>query len=432
MHVRHLLIPALILLVLTTTGCFDQVKQAKEAAETISKAAEGLASGDTSGVEDAVSAAQRLLGGGEKVQPVDFRELRELLPETLPGGLTRTDASGQRESTMGISTSKVTGTYEGEGSPRPRVRITITDLGSMRGVGKFANNFEVAVDKEDSQGYERTTEYQGYKATEKFRDTGNYQDGSMSVLVEERFAVEVDGDNVPMETIKASLDRLNVDNLAAMKDRGVGEDDGSSERIAERINEASRQAREYAEEEARRQTESGPNAPAAPLTGPDAGNEASPAPREAVDFRELKALLPEQAAALARTSHEGQTQKMGEITVSSAEATYEEEGGQGRMTITITDVPAGGGIAMMGASWMMMEMERESDTGYERTVEYQGMPAYEKFQRNGDRTSAEKQVAVDRRYLIKVEGRNVEMEAVEALLDQVNLSTLQRLGQPSS
>jgi hypothetical protein len=244
--------------------------------------------------------------------------------------------------------------------------------------------------------------------------------------------VEVDGDNVPMETIKASLDRLDVDNLAAMKDRGVGEDDGSSERIAEQINEASRQAREYAEEEARRQAESGPNAPAAPLTGPDAGSEASPAPREAVDFRELKALLPEQAAALARTSHEGQTQKMGEITVSSAEATYEEEDGQGRMTITITDVPAGGGIAMMGASWMMMEMERESDTGYERTVEYQGMPAYEKFQRNGDRSSAEKQVAVDRRYLIKVEGRNVEMEAVEALLDQINLSTLQRLGQPSS
>jgi hypothetical protein len=434
MHVRHLLIPALALLVLTTTGCFDQFKQAKEAAETISKAAEGLASGDTSGVEDAVSAAQRLLGGGEKVQPVDFRELRELLPETLPGGLTRTDASGTRESTMGISTSKVTGTYEGEGSPQPRVRITITDLGSMRGLGKFANNFEVAVDQEDSQGYERTTEYQGYKATEKFRDTGNYQNGSMSVLVEERFAVEVQGTNVPMETIKASLDRLDVDNLAAMKDRGVGEDDGSSERIAERINEASRQAQEYAEEQARRQTESGPNAPAAPLTGPDAGGEGntSVAPREAVDFRELKALLPEAAAGLARTSHEGQKQTMGEITVSSAEATYETEDGQGRMTVTITDVPAGGGIAMMGASWMLMEMERESDTGYERTIKYQGMPAYEKFQRNGDRTSAEKQVAVDGRYLIKIEGRNVEMEAVETLLNQISLDTLQRLGQPSS
>ena len=37
-----------------------------------------------------------------------------------------------------------------------------------------------------------------------------------------------------------------------------------------------------------------------------------------------------------------------------------------------------------------------------------------------------------RRFLIKIAGRNVDMEAVEALLGQINLSTLQRLGQPSS
>lgn len=157
------------------------------------------------------------------VEPVDFRKLRELLPETV-GDLERTNMEGQKGGAMGVSISTAEATYEGE--ERRRLTIKIADLGAVSGFAMFGYGWAMAdIDRESSSGYEKTTEYEGHKAHEKYnRDSRR---GEMQVLVADRFVVEVEGRDVEMETVKNALAQVNLDALVDMKDEGVQEGEGA-------------------------------------------------------------------------------------------------------------------------------------------------------------------------------------------------------------
>lgn len=75
------------------------------------------------------------------------------------------------------------------------------------------------IDKETENGYERTFMYKGNKGYEKYNN--NSQDGEISVLVAKRFVVEVNGNNVSMNELKAALDMIDTGKLEGMKDLGV-------------------------------------------------------------------------------------------------------------------------------------------------------------------------------------------------------------------
>jgi hypothetical protein len=67
--------------------------------------------------------------------------------------------------------------------------------------------------RETDTGYEKTTTYNGYKAYEKY-DTQDKR-GTMRVFVSERFIVEVQGDNVTIDTLKQALGKIDFKKLAA-------------------------------------------------------------------------------------------------------------------------------------------------------------------------------------------------------------------------
>lgn len=131
-----------------------------------------------------------------------------------------------------------------------------------------------------------------------------------------------------------------------------------------------------------------------------------------VDFRELKELLPEEVAGLHRVRHEGERSGAAGFTLSMAEARYEAEDGSGRIKITIKDTGGLGALATMGmAAWLSVDVDRETERGYERTTRYEGFPAYEEFEsRDGDRGSAELAFIVGERFIVQLEGRDVRME----------------------
>uniref|UniRef100_A0A7V2ZMA1 Lipoprotein n=1 Tax=Ignavibacterium album TaxID=591197 RepID=A0A7V2ZMA1_9BACT len=156
---------------------------------------------------------------GKKVNPVDFRDLKALLPEQI-GNLKRTNASGEKSSAMGINLSKAEADYSDEQGNK-NIDVQITDLGSVSGLNAFAAYgwYMVDIDKETEDGYEKTFVYKSNKGYERYNN--NSKDGEVSVLVARRFVVEINGNNVSMNELKSTLDLIDISKLEAMKDFGV-------------------------------------------------------------------------------------------------------------------------------------------------------------------------------------------------------------------
>lgn len=147
---------------------------------------------------------------------------------------------------------------------------------------------------------------------------------------------------------------------------------------------------------------------------------------EPVDFRALKALLPDGLPGFTRTDATGQKSSALGIKSSSAEATYES--GDRRVTLTITDMGTLTSWAMLGYGWMNMEMDSETETGYERTSKYKGYPAHETFEQSDGYTSGSFSVIVGQRFVVQAEGDDAEMSAIQAAIERVDLAELEALG----
>lgn len=147
---------------------------------------------------------------------------------------------------------------------------------------------------------------------------------------------------------------------------------------------------------------------------------------EVVDFRDLKALLPEALGDLKRTNAEGEkTGAMG-FTVSKAEADYNNEDYSKRIDVEITDISGATGFAGIAAwGWAMADIDKETETGYEKTIKYKGHKAYEKYDSQGEYGSIE--VLVSGRFMVSVNGNNVPMGEIKLALDQIDIGKLESM-----
>lgn len=153
------------------------------------------------------------------VQPVDYPVLKKMLPKVR--GFNQVDSRGEQTAIVGIRISQAEAEYEGRGDRRLTVKII--DYGSVKGlVGKATLAWMSAeIDRKSDTGYERTTKYRGYQAFEKYSKPE--KEGSLSLIVEERFLVTVDGEDVDMKDIKRAMDAVNLKKLGRMRNHGVEE-----------------------------------------------------------------------------------------------------------------------------------------------------------------------------------------------------------------
>ena len=175
---------------------------------------------DTEEAKSPVDALQALadkaskMGDREAVDPVDFRKLKELLPDKI-AGLSRTEASGEKSGAMGFTVSSAEALYQNDNGES--VKIEIIDTGGLAGVSTMTlAAWSIAeIDKETTEGYEKTTTLEGYKAFENYNNKS--KSGELNVLVEERYIVDIEGNKLTMEQLKEVLKSLNLSKLAGLK-----------------------------------------------------------------------------------------------------------------------------------------------------------------------------------------------------------------------
>ncbi len=158
----------------------------------------------------------------------------------------------------------------------------------------------------------------------------------------------------------------------------------------------------------------------------DATPDKAAAQAEPVNFRDLKALLPETVGGLKRTSSSGEKTGITGLTISQAKASYELEGGK-QLDIKIVDTGGSGSpIAIAAFGLAMVEIDREDDNGYERTSKINGFKAFEKW--NSKKEQGEYKVLVANRFVVELEGKKLTMDTLKSAVAAIDLSKLAALG----
>lgn len=200
-----------ILLMLVCMSLLVACKGDKQAIQASSEAAADIA---PEKIQDALKQAEQVIKdqGAQQTEPVNFRELQAFLPESMDG-FQRSNLSGETSGAMGISISKVEAKYKN--SEGKSIRIEIMDTGGL-GMTQMsmAAWASIKVDKEDEKGYERSSEFGGYKSLEKFRKQGG--NCELSLLVGSRFLVNSYCRSCEMDDLKGLVNSLDLKNLSSL------------------------------------------------------------------------------------------------------------------------------------------------------------------------------------------------------------------------
>ncbi len=185
---------------------------AKVADEARNKVEDMMADNPPKDVEDALKRVGEALSDGKQAVPA--AQLKTLLPEEL-AGLRRTGYEAERTG-FGVKVSKARAEY-GEGDKR--MSLMITDLGAVSGLAKMGMElFETEIDTENENGFERTTTYKGHKSFQRLHRSGDQSIAAIMVFVSDRFTVQLDGQNIPFDEMKESIDSVDLESLVAMED----------------------------------------------------------------------------------------------------------------------------------------------------------------------------------------------------------------------
>lgn len=192
----------------------DPGARVEQAARQMGEAAR---QGDVAQAGEAMKQMGAALTGSMQVEPVDFRTLKEVLPESI-AGMKRVSSEGSRTNVVGVASSKAEAVYEdGKGG---RVAYEITDVGTLTGVTAMAFAWvNVEIDREGSSGYERTTTVSGRKAYERYDKAS--RTGELDVIVAGRFIVGIKASGVDMKVFQEAVAKLDLAKLEALRMQGV-------------------------------------------------------------------------------------------------------------------------------------------------------------------------------------------------------------------
>ncbi len=193
------LLISLLAMTMLLSNCGEKKAEEEEKAKTVSDM-----------VENITKEAEKISNETPK-EVVDAKLLKELLPADADG-LPRKEASSEKTGAMGFNISTAEGRYRNEDSS---IEVNIIDAAGTGGLMGMAAWSIVEMDKENEDGYEKTTKYKDHKAFEKYNNKN--KDGEMAVIVANRFVVTVKGNNVAMDKIKSTLDDIDLGKLEDLK-----------------------------------------------------------------------------------------------------------------------------------------------------------------------------------------------------------------------
>jgi hypothetical protein len=157
----------------------------------------------------------------------------------------------------------------------------------------------------------------------------------------------------------------------------------------------------------------------------------SSASGEAVDFRELRALLPEALPGMKRVTIEGQKGGAMGVNVATAKAEYLGEGPAKNQSIRleISDIAGMGAMASFALAWANVDIDKETQDGYEKTTTVNGRRSIEKFSKASGQ--GEVTTLVANRFVVTAQGSNVDLAAFKAAVAAIDLNKLEKLKPPA-
>jgi hypothetical protein len=135
--------------------------------------------------------------------------------------------------------------------------------------------------------------------------------------------------------------------------------------------------------------------------------------------------LPEALPGFKRTEAKGEKAGAMGMVVSQASADYSGEDGA-HLDIKMLDIGNLAGPLGLGlAGWASVEIDRETETGYERSTVLGGNKAFEKYDTRSKH--GEVKVLVGNRFIVEVRGRNVKVDDIKAAVGKLDLAKLAAL-----
>jgi hypothetical protein len=160
------------------------------------------------------------------------------------------------------------------------------------------------------------------------------------------------------------------------------------------------------------------------LAGDDAREDATQKV-ESIDFRKLKEWLPAELNGIKRKEAGGEKNRIGDITVSTARATFQKGEDENSPRIEIEVVDYGGVKDMaqgLAAAWTAADVDRESDNGYERTIKLKNQPAMETW--DNQSKHGQVQVLAGKRYIVTLQTDNIPAEQIKKIAESLALDKL--------
>ena len=147
----------------------------------------------------------------------------------------------------------------------------------------------------------------------------------------------------------------------------------------------------------------------------------------AVDFRRLKALLPDNLPDLQRVDASGERMDMMGANLATAHGLYAKDGDdETNIEIELMDLGNLSGFMRQGmVSWLGQSFHNTTTHGYTKTTERQGYPGIEEW--DSERQAGTLQLHVAGRFLVSIEGQQVTMDAIHAAADRIDLKQLEAL-----
>lgn len=191
-----------------------QMEAAAKKMEAASKEMEAAqAKGDSAAAGKALGEMMgAAMGAGQGGQPFTPEALQAHLPEKL-AGMERTAIEARADETMGMKVSSVTSEFRNDTG---RVEVKVQDIGAMpalmMAMGAWAQS---TVSRETQDEVEKVFKKDGVAVKEEYRKDGSQAD--MTMMLANGVMIEVSGDNVNIDGVRAAMNALDIKGLAGLQ-----------------------------------------------------------------------------------------------------------------------------------------------------------------------------------------------------------------------
>ncbi len=184
-------------------------EEVKETTSTESKDAKDESSTASSSLTSADD-TQKRIDELKKLPALTNDQLKSFFPEEVMG-MKRSQFSVN--SAMGYAM----GTAEYKKDDTTNYKVMIYDCAGEAGSAFYGMKYFTSwnMETEDDNGYQKTVTYNGSKALETFRKSGN--EHTLSFVAGDRFWITLEGENTGLDNLKSFSNGLNLDKLKDIK-----------------------------------------------------------------------------------------------------------------------------------------------------------------------------------------------------------------------